>query len=105
MSRTYRFKKDPWMIEYYSILVDWNYYKYYLTKFYISKDSVEGRKKIAKFCSDSKRGFCDYKGPSAFHNINQRSYRTLVKEEICKYYKDPEYEIQLLRKPYREYWT
>jgi hypothetical protein len=108
MSRTYRLKKhdDKYLEDYNSVLTEWIWTdRRYLLKVQKDPNSKEAKQRIAMFHSDSKKYFWDYRGPGWFHNITQRSYRTLVRKEIYKFLKDEEYEIQLRRKPHREYWT
>lgn len=108
MSRTYRFKKenDSYLVEYNRVLTEWIWVGgYYSLRIPIDPTSKESKKRLVRFHSDAKKYFWVHKGPGWFHNITQRKYRTLVKSKLSKFYKDPEYEIQLLRKPYREYWN
>jgi hypothetical protein len=107
MSRTYRFKKDTYMEE--GILSDWyipDPRDYCWIRFLHDPSSDEGKKRLAKFHSDNKRGFYNYVGPGWFHNMySQRPYRRNAKKQIHRFMCEEEYEVQLLRKPKREYWT
>ena len=108
MSKTYRLNKhnDKYLEDHNNILTDWIWTdRYYVLKVYRDPNSKESKERLAMFHSDSKKYFWDYRGPGWFHNITERSYRTLVKKEIHKFLKDEEHEIQLRQKPHREYWT
>ena len=111
MSRTYRFRKekDNYMINKSGILNElvllskfsWSY-----TRIQLDPKSKKARKKLAKFHSDKKHGYWDNKGPSWFHReYAQCPYRMYCKQEIHKFFRDEEYEIQIRNKPFREYWT
>lgn len=108
MSRTYRCnkQKDSYLIVSNRVLSEWVNFGHE-NSLCINRDptSKESIKRIARFHSDARHFFYQYKGPGWFYNIMQRQYRTLVKTELSNFYKDADYEIQLLRKPYREYWT
>lgn len=103
MSRTYRCKKDKHLIEYHSILRDWNYYpslEYYI----FEPNSKEGRKRLAKFHSDNACYIRNWHGPSWYHNLySQRPYRRDCKKQIQKCIKY-DYDISMLRKPKRIYF-
>lgn len=124
MSKTYRFKRDKWLIKDNSILSAWdtleklkkykdgdisNWSCYGMTHFYelrFRPDSEEGKMRLAKFHSDAKWHYWNHTGPGWFHNLfSQRPYRRDAKRQLQRYMLDDEFEVQLLRKPKREYWT
>lgn len=101
MSRTYRCKKDKHLINYYSILRDWNPY---CREDNINPKSKEGRKRIAKFHSDNPCCIRNWNGPSWYLNLYcERPYRRDCKNQIRKsiYY---DYDVSILRKPKRDYF-
>lgn len=107
MSRTYRFKKDKWMIKDCRILFDyvWDTTSWTSIRTPIDPKSNRGRTELARFHSDAKRGVMLWKGPMWFHNMYaQRPYRRDCKRQIKKLMSDADYEIQIKKKPYREYW-
>lgn len=82
---------------------DWVGFRIYRSN--IDPKSKEGKKSLARFHSDAKHMIYNWRGPSWFHNTTaQRPYRRNCKEQIRKYIRDSDYEIQIIRKPYREYW-
>jgi hypothetical protein len=122
MSRTYRFRHDDWKINSNNVLSDWdrrcdqynpedyeinrcdNYgiRNWYKIVFYAN--GKEGKKRLAKFRSDAKCRYWNHRGPGWFHNLfSQRPYRRDAKNQI-KLYIDNDIDVQLLRKPTREYW-
>jgi ATPase subunit of ABC transporter with duplicated ATPase domains len=73
-------------------------------KFVFYADSEEGKKRLAKFHSDKKWRYWNHIGPGWFHNLySQRPYRRDAKRQIKRYI-DNDIDVQLLRKPKREYW-
>lgn len=59
-------------------------------------------KSVAKYHSDSGFG---HGGPSKwFKTITHREFKRKSKEEIIRYYKDEEYEVQILNNPRWPYW-
>jgi hypothetical protein len=107
MSRTYRLK-EKYLIDENSVLSDWDRigrYFHQWTRIDIDPNSKEGKKKLARFHSDAKHHFHKWRGPNWFHNMYaQRPYRRNCKHQLRKVLKDPDYEVQIRRKPYREYW-
>jgi hypothetical protein len=122
MSRTYRFKHDKWKINSNCVLTEWdsrldlyNPDDYYIREFYcygitnchklvFDPNSKEGKKRLAKFRSDTKWRYWNHVGPGWFHNLNsQRPYRRDAKRQIKRYI-DNDIDVELLRKPKREYW-
>ena len=122
MSRTYRFRRDDWKINSNNVLSDWdrrcdqynpedyeinrcdNYgiRNWYKIVFYAN--GKEGKKRLAKFRSDAKCRYWNHRGPGWFHNLfSQRPYRRDAKNQIKRYI-DNDIDVQLLRKPKREYW-
>lgn len=109
MSRTKRFKKDSFLIKEHGVLNTWvrgeGYNHFSLIKIAIDPQSSEAKKRLAQFHSDTKKHVRLSRGPGWFHNMYaQRPYRIFVKKELSKFLIDPDYEIQLRDKPYREYW-
>ncbi len=99
MSRTYRFKKSPYKIQEDRILYDWR------NDLVVDPDSVEGKQRLARFHSDAKQYAWIKFGPMWFYNLYcQRPYRRNAKYQIQRYMRDEDFEIQLIRKPSREYW-
>ena len=122
MSRTYRFRHDEWKIKSNCVLMEWDYnigqynsedyeLKQYhdhgirsFYKFVFYADSEEGKKRLAKFHSDRKWRYWNHIGPGWFHNLySQRPYRRDAKRQIKRYI-DNDIDVQLVRKPKREYW-
>jgi hypothetical protein len=104
MSRTYRFKHDKWMEK--DILRDlvrvapyrWEWEK-------ISRNSPEGRKKLAEFHSDKKDYWMNYKGPSWFRKeFGQKPYKVRAKAQLQRYLRDPDYEVVVESMPHLPYW-
>lgn len=108
MSRTYRFKKAQFMLKYNNITYIWvpiSEFKYNEVRVKLDKSSDEYKKRVARFSSDKKWGAWLYRGPGWFHNLySQRPYRRDVKQQIHRYIRDVDYEIQILKKPKRGYW-
>ena len=105
MSRTYRFRKSNYKIHEDRVLIryDWRNCDYTFT--HIDPDSKEGKERLARFHSDVKKRAWIKFGPMWFYNLYcQRPYRRNAKYQIQRYIKDTEFEIQLRRKPSREYW-
>lgn len=106
MSRTYRLKEkylvdDNRVLEYWDRRERWPDWK--LVE--LDPNSEEGKKRLAKFHSDAKYYFHNWRGPNWFHNMYaQKPYRRNCKRQIQKAMNDPDYEVQIRRKPYREYW-
>lgn len=107
MSRTYRLKKDKHLSKW--VLIDWHFTDragcvWY--KEYHDAKSTEGKKRLAKHHSDAKWLFYNERGPGWFHNYySQRPYRRDAKNQLHRYVREEDFEVQLLRKPKREYWT
>lgn len=104
MSRTYRFKKAKYKTK--IALLDWVWLTpVTLHKVYCDPKSEEGKKRLARCCSDKKWSFYNWKGPSSFHTLfSQRPYRRDVKAQIHRSLRDEDFDVQILRKPKREYW-
>lgn len=73
-----------------------------------SRNSKEGKRRIAKWHSD--RGVTSYKepGPSWFKNMTvNRPNRRFYEREIQKWFDDPDYEVQTYKRLYKyaDYWT
>lgn len=105
MSRTYRFKKtkhlSTWVLSEWKHTDVWTWYKVHH-----DPKSKEGKRRLAKHHSDKKWMFFNYRGPNWFHNLySQRPYRRDAKNQIHRCIYDEDYDVQLLRKPKREYWT
>ncbi len=105
MSRTYRFKSSSYMGA--DVLGEWcmtDNWTWYRVKH--EPSSKEGKKRLARHRSDKKWGFYKSIGPSWFHNMfAQRPYRRDIKKQLHRYVREEEFEVQLLRRPKREYWT
>lgn len=104
MSNTKRFKKASWLeADVLRELVKvgpccWIYVP-------IDRHSEQGRKMLARFHSDKKDYWMNWRGPSWFHNtFSQRPHRRKAKRELQKYLFDPEHEVMIEDMPYREYW-
>ncbi len=73
---------------------------------YHNKDSKEGKRRIAKYFSDSGTHNFKEPGPHWFRNLtSDRPNRRKAKAELRKYLLDPEYEVVLDAKPPLPYWT
>ena len=121
MSRTYRFRHDDWKIKDNWVLSEYDLrgivynpenceivqcakYGVVAWKITFYPYSKEGKKRLAKFRSDAKCKYWNHKGPGWFHNLfSQRPYRRDAKNQIKRYI-DNDIDVQLLRKPKREYW-
>ena len=109
MSRTYRCKKekDRYLLEYNRVLEEWiwdrvNYRSYYRP---IDPNSKEGKKRLGKYYSDRPKCIRNWNGPNWFQNIySQRPYRRDCKNQLRKFMYDNEFEVQIIRKPYREHY-
>ena len=104
MSRTKRFKHDKWMEQ--DVLRDlvkvapfrWEWEK-------ISRHSREGRVKLAKFHSDKKDYWMNYRGPSWFRReFGQKPYKARVRAELHRYMRNPDYEVVIESMPHLPYW-
>ena len=106
MSRTYRLK-EKYLVHENSVLEYWDrrgrWPDWKLVK--LDPNSKEGMRRLAKFHSDAKYHFHNWRGPGWFHNMYaQKPYRRNCKRQLQKAMNDPDYEVQLRRRPYREYW-
>ena len=105
MSRTYRFKKAKHLSNH--VLWEWKCTENCV--FYVVEHdpkSKEGKKRLAKHQSDKKWMFYNVWGPSWFHNLYaQRPYRRDAKNQIHRCIREEYFEVSLLRRPKREYWT
>ena len=100
MARTYRFNKgkDAWRMEDSWILRDWKID-------YIDRNSIEGKKRLALYHSDKKKGVMIWNGPSWFHRVfSQKHHSTRAKKELHKFKRNPEHEVIVENKPPRQYW-
>ena len=106
MSRTYRFNKNAdWMER--DVLRDlvrlektWHWVRQP-----IERNSREGRKKLAKFHSDKKHHWMNYRGPSWFRReFAQKPYKVRAKAELHRYMRDPDYEVVIESMPHLPYW-
>lgn len=106
MSRTYRLK-EKYLVDDNLVLNGYERIEgtYRWERVEIDQYSKEGKKRLARFHSDSKSHFHNWRGPNWFHNMYaQRPYRRDCKRQLQKAMNDPDYEVQIIRKPYREYW-
>jgi hypothetical protein len=106
MSRTYRLK-EKYLVDNNSVLTRYERikrtYRWEIIK--IDQYSKEGKIRLARFHSDAKHYYHNWRGPNWFHTMYaQRPYRRDCKRQLRKVMNDPDYEIQIRRKPYREYW-
>ena len=105
MSRTYRFKKAPHLSS--CALSEWKHtdvWSWY--RVYHDPRSKEGKKRLARHHSDCKWMFFNHLGPGWFHNLYaQRPYRRDAKKQLHRYVREEDFEVMLLRRPKREYWT
>lgn len=105
MSRTYRFRKNSSWLEAdaMSELVRVGPWQWHVAP--IDRLSARGQKRLAKFHSDKKHHWMNWRGPSWFHNTySQRPHRRRSRREIQKYLLDPEHEVIIESMPHREYW-
>jgi hypothetical protein len=66
----------------------------------VPKDPVTLARDLAKFHSDKKRqGISKW-----FRREEHVSMRSLVKGELARFWKDPEYEVQVERRRKHDYW-
>ena len=104
MSRTYRYRKDEWIIK--NSLYDWVWNKetWSTHKIKIDPRSKEGKVKIAKTKADSHYGW-DGNGPGWFiREYIQSPYRVKCKKEITRYIQGKIEDVVLESKPHRVYW-
>lgn len=108
MSRTQRFRHEKWLVEENNVLTDlvWEYvWERQCTRIHIDPNSLEGRKRLAKMHSDKKCSVWRWRGPGWWvHEYHQVPYRQKARQELIKFMKDPEYEVQIPRKPYLTHW-
>jgi hypothetical protein len=107
MSRTKRFKHDKWLIKHNRVLEElkrvegtwqWNWVK-------LDPTSKEAQDRIAKMHSDAKHGVMRWRGPGWFvRDFHQVPYRQRARQELMKFMKNPDYEVQIESKPYLTYW-
>ena len=106
MSRTYRYRKDEWIIK--NSLTDWVWNKETWSTHRIKIDprSKEGKVKIAKTKADSHCGWYGYNnGPGWFiREFIQSPYRVKCKKEITQYMHGKVEDVVLESKPHRVYW-
>lgn len=105
MSRTKRFKHDKWLEK--QVLQDLKRIgsTYHWEYFSIDPTSAEAIKRLAKMHSDAKCGIMRWRGPGWFvHEYHQVPYRQRARQEIIKFMKNPDYEVQIESKPYLTYW-
>lgn len=111
MSRTYRRKKAKYLIRENRILLEsyWDREQWksgYIVFYYerIDPKSKKGKKKLAKFHSDSPQCIINWNGPSWYHNLySQRPYRRECKRQILKCIQY-DYDISIIRKPHSPYY-
>jgi len=115
MSRTYRFNKgkDRYLVEDSWILKEHKYVWKELCDGYvwrkwstihIDPKSEEGKKRLARFHSDAKKGVMIWNGPSWFNKLfSQKPHRMDAKKELHKFKINPEHEV-IISKPHRVYW-
>jgi hypothetical protein len=103
MSRTYRFKKDKWLISEYSILRKYVGYGRYRN---VDAKSKEGRKILAVFRSDKKAGIMRWSGPGWFiHMFVEESHRANSRDTLKKYFRFPDEDLLIEGKPTNDqYW-
>lgn len=107
MSRTYRCKKEKWLLEENRVLEGyvWDRTTFRSYYFNIDAESKEGKRRLAKYYSDNPRCIRNWSGPGWYHNIfAQRPYRRDCKRQLRKAMYDDEFEVQIRRKPYKEYY-
>lgn len=116
MSRTFRrrntTKNGMCDLEYYTseVIRPWNEYTWsgaWVTVFF-EKDSKEYKRGKAKFHSDA--GTCSFKepGPSWYRRMFHKMYKSHVRQELHKFMRNPEYEVDLhdsTEKYHMDYWT
>lgn len=92
MSRTKRFKKDKWVIDYNNVLEDYDWSKhndysgYSTIRIKVDPKSKQGKKALAKHYAGKDSSLALYKTPSWFaRQYCQRPYRTRVKNLIQQY--------------------
>ena len=104
MSRTYRYRKDDWIIK--NSLYDWVFHPstYSTKKIKIDPRSKEGKVKIAKTKADSHYSW-DGNGPGWFiREYIQVPYRRKCKNKIIQYMHGKVEDVVLESKPHRMYW-
>jgi len=104
MSRTYRYRKDEWIIK--DALTDWVFNKdtWTVNRIKLDPRSKEGKKKIAK-AKASSQYFYNGNGPGWFiREYVQSPYRRKCKNEISKFIHGKVEDVILESKPHRVYW-
>lgn len=127
MSRTYRKRKEnskchndedwilresgwgtSWIEDHDYDRIEVKCHNYYLKTYIvirINPSSKEGKRRLAKFHSDTGTHNFKEPGPSWFKNLTTiRPYRRKYKEQCRKFLYDTEYEV-ILEKMVYEYWT
>jgi hypothetical protein len=80
-------------------------YRRQWTEVKIDPKSKEGRKRLAMFHADGYRYRNGGVGPMWFiREYVQVPYRAGAKNELHKFYRDPDYEVMIESMPSREYW-
>ena len=105
MSRTYRRKKSyiPWWVTSELRRSDYGYCYEWVP---LEKDSIEYKKNLSHYYSDSCCVSFKEPGPHWFRNLfTDRPARRAAKRELQKFMLDEEYEPMILPKYPLEYWT
>ena len=113
MSRTYRRKGTKHCsaifmdFDYFVSDYVWEGYRIVGRK-YFEKDSKEYAKGLARFHSEKGTSRMKEPGPGFFRRIFKRKYNAKVRNELAKYFRNPEYEVDLhqaTEKYHMDYWT
>lgn len=105
MSRTYRFRKDADWLERDALRELVRIARFRWEWQPISRNSKQGRKKLALMHSDAKRSWMNYRGPAWFRReFAQKPYNTRAKNELHRYMRNPDYEVVLESMPHLPYW-
>lgn len=108
MSRTIRrkswnYKSDLWITH----DVNFRVHGSYSSRYWVPKSEKEVKKAIAKQRSDA--GYVTHSGsgrgcPKWFRVVEERKYRAKAREELCRFIKNHEYEVQIEENPHLPYW-
>ena len=103
MSRTYRFKKDPYLIKDRGVLSETNFR--FGGHIQHEPNSKEGCQRLARFHSDAKRYVMIWNGPSWWHKMtSQVPYRVRARNQINKFMRGQEEDVIIESYPHREYY-
>ena len=104
MSKTKRFRKARWIeADVMRELV--RVQKWVWVHVPVDRNSEAGRRRLARFHSDKKQYWMNYRGPSWFRReFAQKPYKVRARRELNKFLRDPDHEVIIENKPHVPYW-